>query len=255
MSEPSRLGREQAETAYVLKRIADGGARVFYYLEDREAKLDDTTGKFIEAVHAFGSELERERTRQRTIDGMLKRAQAGYSTGGVVFGYRSVPVYTSGRQDAYGRPIPDHVDRKIEPAEAKVVLGMYQMCLAGYGLTAIAKTLNGDPRRVKESAEFFSGARPPAPRKGSGSWAGSAVREILRRPLYAGKVVRGGHAAERPAAWKAQAGDPTGRQGPGGSPHRGARHVGRGGGPTEGPGRGLPPVDWGQALRPAGVVS
>ena len=63
MSEPSRLGREQAETAYCLKRVSDAGARVFYYLEDREAKLDDATGKFIEAVHAFGSELERERTR------------------------------------------------------------------------------------------------------------------------------------------------------------------------------------------------
>ncbi len=191
MSEPSRLGREQAETAYCLKRIADGGARVFYYLEDREAKLDDATGKFIEAVHAFGSELERERTRQRTLDGMLKRAQAGYSTGGAVYGYRSVPVYASGRQDAYGRPLPDHVDRRIEPEEAKVVVGIFKMYLAGFGLTAIAKTLNGHSRRAKESAEFFGGACPPAPRKGSGSWAGTAVREILRRPLYAGKVVWG----------------------------------------------------------------
>ncbi len=191
MSEPSRLGREQAETAYCLKRIADAGARVFYYLEDREAKLDDATGKFIEAVHAFGSELERERTRQRTIDGMLKRAQAGYSTGGAVYGYRRVPVYASGRQDDDGRPLPDHVDRKIEPEEANVVVGIYRMYQAGYGLTAIAKTLNGHPRRAKESAEFFGGVRPPAPRHGSGSWAGTAVREILRRPLYAGKVVWG----------------------------------------------------------------
>ncbi len=191
MSEPSRLGREQAETAYVLKRIADGGATVWYYLEDRRAELDSAVGKFIEAVHGFGSELERERTRQRTLDGLRKRAEAGYSTGGLAFGYRPAPCYASGRQDAYGRPIPDHVDRRIDPDEAKVVVGIFLMFLAGYGLTAIAKTLNGDSRRMKESAEFFGGVCPPAPRKGTGSWAGSAVREILRLPLYAGKVVWG----------------------------------------------------------------
>ncbi len=191
MSEPSRLGREQAETAYVLKRIADSGARVFYYLEDREAKLDDATGKFIEAVHAFGSELERERTRQRTMDGMLKRAQAVYATGGAVYGYESFPVYRSGRQDAHGQPIPDYVDRRIIPDQARVVVGIFKMYVAGYGLTAIAKCLNGVPRRQKELLEFFGGVRPPAPRHGTGSWAGTAIRNILRRPLYTGKVVWG----------------------------------------------------------------
>ena len=121
MSEPSRLGREQVETAYILKRLSAGGTRrVFYYLGDREAKLDDATGKLLESVHAFGSELERERTRQRTLDGMLKRAQAGYSTGGACYGYRRHPVYASGRVDANGNRVPDFVDRITEPAEAAI---------------------------------------------------------------------------------------------------------------------------------------
>ena len=34
MSEESRLGREQIETAYALKQIMDAGVRVFFYLED-----------------------------------------------------------------------------------------------------------------------------------------------------------------------------------------------------------------------------
>ena len=110
MSEPSRLGREQAQTNYVLKRLNDAGAQVWYYLEDRRAALDSAVGKFIEAVHSFGSELERERVRQRTMDGMLKRAQAGYCTGGAVLGYETVPVYTSGRHDAHdiAGAAPDH---------------------------------------------------------------------------------------------------------------------------------------------------
>jgi site-specific DNA recombinase len=190
MSEPSRLGREQSETGFILKRFTDAGVQVWYYLEDRQARLDNAVGKLIEHLHAFGSEFEREKSRQRTLDGMLKRARAGYSTGGAVYGYRSFPVH-SGRQDVHGRPIPDHVDRKIEPTEAQAILGIFRMHQAGFGLTAIAKTLNGHPRRAKESAEFFGGVRPPAPSHGSGSWAGTAVREILRRPLYIGKVVWG----------------------------------------------------------------
>ena len=40
MSEESRLGREQIETAYLLKQLITAGVRVFYYLEDRERTLE-----------------------------------------------------------------------------------------------------------------------------------------------------------------------------------------------------------------------
>jgi len=45
MSEESRLGREQIETAYALKQIVDAGVRVFFYLEDRERTLDSAMDK------------------------------------------------------------------------------------------------------------------------------------------------------------------------------------------------------------------
>jgi site-specific DNA recombinase len=124
------------------------------------------------------------------MDGMLRRAQAGYSTGGSVYGYRSMPTHT-GRQDAQGRPLADHVDRQIDPAQACAIVGMFRMYAGRHGLTAIAKTLNGLPRRRKDPEEYFAGICPPAPRHGSGSWAGTAVREILRRPLYIGQIVWG----------------------------------------------------------------
>ena len=38
MSEESRLGREQIETAYALKQIITAGVRVFYYLENRSGR-------------------------------------------------------------------------------------------------------------------------------------------------------------------------------------------------------------------------
>ena len=189
MSEPSRLGRDQYQTGYVLQRIANSGIVVWYYLEDRKAELDTAVGKFIESVHSFGSELEREKIRQRTLDGMLRRAQAGYSTGGECYGYRSVAVY-NGRQDANGQPVRDHSERRIEPGEAKTVLGVFKMYGAGFGVTSVAKTINGEAKYGPQLAEFFGGVRPPAPqsRPGSGSWAGTCIRDMLRQPLYAGKI-------------------------------------------------------------------
>jgi DNA invertase Pin-like site-specific DNA recombinase len=62
MSEESRLGREQIETAYALKQIITAGVRIFYYLEDRERKLENPTDKLLLSVTAFADELEREKS-------------------------------------------------------------------------------------------------------------------------------------------------------------------------------------------------
>ncbi len=93
MSEESRLGREQIETAYALKQIMDAGVRVFFYLEDRERTLDSALDKVMLSLTGFASEMERERAKQRTYDAMLRKAKAGHVTGGKTYGYdnREVP--------------------------------------------------------------------------------------------------------------------------------------------------------------------
>src|SRR6266446_5479437 len=60
MSEESRLGREQIETAYVIKQILDAGVRLFYYLDNRERTLDSATEKLNLWITSFASETERE---------------------------------------------------------------------------------------------------------------------------------------------------------------------------------------------------
>src|SRR5499433_1918738 len=64
MSEESRLGREQIETAYALKQIIDAGVRVFFYLEEKERTLDSAMDKVMLSLTNFASEMERERARQ-----------------------------------------------------------------------------------------------------------------------------------------------------------------------------------------------
>lgn len=77
MSEESRFGREQIETAYLFKQITDAGVRVFSYLEDRERTLDSALDKVMLSLTNFAAEMEREKARQRTYDAMLRKAKAG----------------------------------------------------------------------------------------------------------------------------------------------------------------------------------
>ena len=169
-SEESRIGREAVETAYALKQIMDAGVRVFFYLEDRERTLDSAMDKVMLSLVNFSSEMERERAKQRTYDAMLRKAKAGHVTGGCVFGYDNQEVCSSdgSRQ---------HVVYVINEPKAKVVVRIFTMYANGLGFHAIAKRLNDEG--------------VPPPRQGSCGWAGSAIREMLRRPLYNGLIVYG----------------------------------------------------------------
>src|SRR5262249_45373226 len=164
------------------KQIMDAGVRLFFYLEDRERTLDTAMDKVMLSLTNFASEMERERARQRTADAMLKRAKAGFVAGGQVFGYLNREILApDGRRS--------HVERVIDPRQAATIQRIYQDYAAGYGLGRIAKRLNAD------------GIQPPRAR----GWAPSAIREMLRRPLYRGiliwnktaKEVRGGAKRQR----------------------------------------------------------
>ncbi len=169
MSEESRLGREQIQTAYALQQITDAGVRVFYYLTDQERKLDTALDKMMNALTGFASEMEREKTGQRVHDTLLKKHLALHVVGCNVYGYDNVEILG-----------PDgtrqHVVRKINPAQRDVIVQIFTMYASdGVGIHAIAKDLNA------------AGLLPPrGDRRG---WAGSCVRAILHRDLYRGVVV------------------------------------------------------------------
>src|SRR4029453_700583 len=98
MSEGSRLGREQVQTGFALMQIIQAGARVFYYQEDREATLDNSTDKIMMSLKGFADDVEREQARKRTYAAMRRKAEAGHVTGGRTFGYTNVEI-----KDANGK--------------------------------------------------------------------------------------------------------------------------------------------------------
>ncbi len=163
VSELSRIGRASARTLYAVTQIEDAGVEIHGYLKGRAISLEDEAGEVETMVDSLVSSLERRRARQRTYDALRRRAEAGAVTGGRVYGYRN-------QRDGKG-----YVRRVIDQAEAAIVRRIFALYAEGDGLTRIAKRLNADG--------------VPAPRGGTGSWAPTAVREIIRRPLYAGVVV------------------------------------------------------------------
>src|SRR5262249_21841720 len=87
-----------------------------------------------------------------------------------VFGYDNVPVMIDGQRS--------HVERQINEIEAAVVRRIFQRSAEGAGERTIARELNDDR------------AVAPRPRKGRPSgWSPSTVHEVLRRPLYVGRVI------------------------------------------------------------------
>lgn len=175
MSEESRLGREQIETAYALQSIMDAGVRVFFYLEDRERTLDSALDKMMLSLTGFASEMEREKASQRTHDAMLRKARSGFVTGGKTYGYDNIDVHGDAR-GIDGERQRLHVVRRINQGEALVVRRLFERYASGgYGLRALTKELNAE------------GILPPTKhRKG---WAPSCIREILHRELYQGVVI------------------------------------------------------------------
>jgi site-specific DNA recombinase len=171
MSEVSRLGREQIETAYALKQLHTAGVRCFGYLEDRELLMESATDKSLLSAVNFGAELEREKARQRTYDAMQRKARAGHVTGGRVFGYSNLEI--RGADDRRS-----HVERRIHEDEAPIVRRIFELCAAGDGLKGITKRLNAE--------------RAPSPRSQQGrpsAWAPSSVRQVLYRDCYRGLLV------------------------------------------------------------------
>ena len=170
MSEVSRLGREQIETAYALKQLSVAGVRCFSYLEGRELLMESATDKFLLGAVTFAADLEREKARQRTYDAMLRKAKAGHVTGGRAFGYTNVDVL-----DPAGRK--SHVERRINAAEADVVRRIFQLRAEGVGQARIAKQLNAERAATPRSQQ----GRPRA-------WSPSSVREVLFREMYRGVI-------------------------------------------------------------------
>ena len=119
-----------------MKRLADAGVRIFFYLTDTELKRGTAVDKFIASSMGFVDEMHREQSRQRTRDALRRLAERGYVAGGIVYGYRNREVRNGDARS--------HVLCEIHPDQAEIVQRIFREIARGDGFTCIAKRLNAE---------------------------------------------------------------------------------------------------------------
>jgi len=159
VTDKDRLGREQIETAYLLKQFALAGVRVVETKTGQPIALATPTDKVLLSVTSFAAEVERDQARHRTHQALLLKARQRQVTGGRVFGYLNRDVYPAGAA-LTSRPKRLYVERVVHEPEAAVVRRIFELYASGMGLRSIAHRLNDE------------GALAPLPRRPAAPGAG-----------------------------------------------------------------------------------
>lgn len=162
--DPDRLSRSQVHFAVLL----DECERYEIELAFVSGPLDNTaTGRFLTNVRAFMAETEREKFRERSMRGIIARAQSG--------------KLRPGNRPLYGYQWADEDKSKyvIDPDKAEVVRRLFTGIASGETLRGLADKL---------SAEGIPTAN------GGLRWSHSVIRTMLTHPAYKG-VARTNHEA------------------------------------------------------------
>jgi site-specific DNA recombinase len=119
--------------------------------------------------------------REQVHRGLTGQAIKGYWCGGRVCGYALRPILDPTRRDPYGQPERIGTKLEIDTQQAVIVREIYRRYADGASCRTMAKDLNS--QGVPSAGSTWK----RKVRRCSG-WMGSAVRAILRNPLYTGRV-------------------------------------------------------------------
>ncbi|MGO9256330.1 MAG: recombinase family protein [Bryobacteraceae bacterium] len=166
LDDTSRISRNQGEQARTFEILSFLGVR--YVAVSQGIDSENQQADVLMTVHGLVDSLYIKELAKKTHRGLEGRALLGLHTGGRCYGYDNVA-------EANGVG----VRRRINAAEAATVRRIFEMAADGGSLKGIAKTLNRE--------------HVPSPRPRSGkqyaTWCPTAIREMLRRELYAGRIV------------------------------------------------------------------
>jgi site-specific DNA recombinase len=165
VDDTSRLSRNTEEALGIFRRLSFAGVQLIAVSQGIDS--NDDQADVLVTVHGMVDSLYVKELAQKIHRGLEGLALRGLHTGGRCYGYDAVSI----GEGSSKRLI-------VNEAEAAVVRRIFEMSAKGVALKKIAATLN---------AEKLS---PPRPRRGRrASWCPTAIREMLRRELYVGRVI------------------------------------------------------------------
>ncbi len=163
----SRVSRDFADSAILYRRLQ--------YLDVPLIGVGDgidtgeKNGKVTYGLKSLIGEIYLDDLRDKTLRGLEGRCLAGYSTGGLPFGYCTVPDVGHG-----GRALGNLI--RVDDAHAAVVRRVFALYLEGRSLAGIARTFNAEGLPSPRAHTRY-------PRKG---WVPSTIREFLHNVAYVG---------------------------------------------------------------------
>jgi DNA invertase Pin-like site-specific DNA recombinase len=165
VDDTSRISRSLADTVRLREDLNFTGIR--FVAVSQGIDSDDEQADVMMTVHGLVDSLYINVLAKKTHRGLEGLASKGFHTGGSCFGYSSEKLDGGSQLQ---------VD---DEEEAAVVRRIFQISASGLSLKVIAKELNAD------------GIPPPrgTKKKTRSSWVYTAIREMLRRDIYRGKVV------------------------------------------------------------------
>lgn len=165
----SRISRDFADSASIFKRLQYLGVRLIGVGDG--INTADPHAKIAFTMKSLMSDMYLDDLRDKTLRGLEGRALKGYSTGGLPFGYRSVPDHGPDGRTVIGHRVV------IDEQAAAVVRRIFETYLRGMSLSSIAKELN---------AEGVPCARAHTRHQKKG-WVDSTIRMMLHNPAYIGE--------------------------------------------------------------------
>lgn len=165
----SRITRDFADAAALFKRLQYVDVPLLGVADGIDTSA--THAKLSYGLKALVSDVYLSDLSDKTKRGLAGRALAGYSTGGLPYGYRSVPEH-DGRGGVVGYRV------LVEPAQAAVVCRIFTSYANGMSYAAIAGALNAE------------GVPPPRAHSShrKRGWTDSTIRAILKNRAYIGET-------------------------------------------------------------------
>ncbi len=171
----SRLGRNAAECLHVYQEFTAAGVNIVAIADG----IDSATpsAKLPYYFKSITNEIFLDDLKAKIVRGLKGQVLRGYSAGGRVYGYDAQPDWIVPEQyDKFGRRRRHGVRVAVNPAQAAVVVRIFNLYAQGYGYRHIAAILNAEQ---VESPHSGCGHR-------SGYWQSSTIRVMLHQPKYIG---------------------------------------------------------------------
>ena len=175
----SRLTRDSAETERVIRRLEFQGVRIVSTSDGYDST--SAARKMHRGFKGIMNEAYLDNLAEQVHRGQKGQALQARWNGGRPYGYRLRRLTDPTRRDQYGDPLRTGTVLERDPQTSTVVAEIFTRYAAGESCCAIAKDLN--ERRVPSPGSTWRRQT----RRCDG-WAESALRVMLRNPLYTGRM-------------------------------------------------------------------